>query len=215
MEFMRKILLNLLALSLAARTLAADATALYQNDFEKATEGGVPDEMLVLDGAFGVKAIAGNKVLELPGSPLETYGVLFGPAEAAGLSVQARMQGTGKGRRFPTFAVGLNGVGGYRLRMSPAKKLLELYKGDDMVASTPYAWESGSWTVLRLESVKIKEGEFAVRGKAWKQGEKEPADWAIQHTATTETPPGRPSIWGSPYAGTPIQFDDLRVTATK
>lgn len=202
----------LLGLGVTFRLLAADVAPLYQNDFEKAAAGSVPEDMLVLDGAFGVSADAGgNKVLELPGSPLETYGVLFGPTEASGLSVQARIHGTGKGRRFPVFGVGLNGVGGYRLQVAPAKKALELYKGDDPVTSVPFTWESGTWTVVRLELAKSKEGGLSVRGKAWKHGDKEPAVWMIRHAGAAELPAGRPSIWGSPYAGTPIQFDDLRV----
>jgi hypothetical protein len=220
MEFMRNkpvwIVVALTCWGTVAATCAAEVEPVYRNDFEKASAGNVPDEMMVLDGSFGVTTGAdGNKYLELPGSPLETYGVLFGPAEVAGLSVQARIQGTGKGRRFPVFGVGLNGVGGYRLHVSPAKKALELFRGDEPITTAPFNWESGSWTVLRLEQVKVKEGEYAVRGKAWKLGEKEPADWAIKHTAKAEIPPGRPSIWGSPYAGTPIQFDDLRVTPVK
>lgn len=210
--FMRGAILIGVGLGLATRLWAAEPAPLYANDFEQAKVGAVPDEMMVLEGGFAVAEVSGNKVLELPGSPLETYGVLFGPAETAGIAVQARIQGTGKGRRFPVFAVGLNGVAGYRLRVAPAKKALELFKGDDAVTSVPFEWESGSWTVLRFEQVKVKEGEFALRGKAWKHGQKEPADWTIQYTATTDIPPGRPSVWGSPYAGTPIQFDDLRVT---
>ena len=63
---------------------------LYSATFETNAPGAVPDDMLVLDGAFGVvTAPDGNKVLELPGSPLETYGVIFGPTEAAGLLVLA------------------------------------------------------------------------------------------------------------------------------
>jgi hypothetical protein len=55
--------------------------------------------------------------------------VLFGPTETADVQVSARIHGTGKGRRYPTFGVGLSGVGGYRLQVSPAKKLVELYRG--------------------------------------------------------------------------------------
>ena len=190
---------------------AAEAPSSYQNNFEKAAVGPVPEDMMVLDGGFGIAEAEGNKYLELPGSPLETYGVIFGPAAASGQSVQARIRGTGQGRRFPVFGIGLNGIAGYRLRVSPAKKALEICKGDDVVTSVNFIWESGSWTVLRLELAKVKEGEFIVRGKAWKDGGKEPADWTVQSTVTTEVPVGRPSLWGSPYAGTPIQFDDLRV----
>jgi hypothetical protein len=207
-----------LALALAgvistASVFAAETAALYQNNFEKAELEKVPDDMLVLDGGFAVKEEGGNKFLELPGAPLETFGVLFGPTEASGVTVTARIHGVGKGRRFPTFDVGLNGVGGFKLRVSPAKKLLELIKGDEAVASAPFTWESGSWTMLRLQCRKVKDGGFKVEGKAWKQGDAEPKDWQISRAETAESPAGRPSVWGMPFAGTPIRFDDLHVTA--
>ena len=81
----------------------------YQNNFEKAETGSIPEDFLVLDGQFAVKEEGGNKFLELPGAPLDTYGVLFGPTLKENSSVTARFFSTAKGRRFPTFAVGLNG----------------------------------------------------------------------------------------------------------
>lgn len=203
-----------LAMCLAAlmMTAAAQAQVLYTNGFDKAEVEKVPEEMMVLDGGFAVKKEAANKFLELPGAPLETFGVLFGPTEASGLAVTARVQSTGKGRRFPTFAVGLNGVGGFKLQLSPAKKLVELVKGEEVVASAPFMWESGSWTLLRLQYRKVKDGEFKLEGKAWKQGDAEPKEWQISRAETTESPAGRSSVWGMPFAGTPIRYDDLIVT---
>ena len=206
--------LEALAMGLAAlmMTAAAQAQVLYTNGFDKAEVEKVPEEMMVLDGGFAVKEEAANKFLELPGAPLETFGVLFGPTEASGLAVTARVQSTGKGRRFPTFAVGLNGVGGFKLQLSPAKKLVELVKGEEVVASAPFTWESGSWTLLRLQCRKVKDGEFKLEGKAWKQGDAEPKEWQISRAETTESPAGRSSVWGMPFAGTPIRYDDLIVT---
>jgi hypothetical protein len=205
----------LVGLALAAAVGSAEAQALYTNGFDKAEIEKVPEDMMVLDGGFAVKDEAGNKFLELPGAPLETYGVLFGPTEASGLAVTARVQSTGKGRRFPTFAVGLNGVGGFKLQLSPAKKLVELVKGEEVVASAPFTWESGSWTLLRLQCRKVKDGEFKLEGKAWKQGEAEPKEWQVSRTEAAESPAGRPSVWGMPFAGTPIRFDDLVVTRAR
>ncbi len=198
----------------AALALVAGASAqeLYTSGFDKAEVEKVPEDMMVLDGGFAVKDEGGNKFLELPGAPLETFGVLFGPTEASGLSVSARVQSTNKGRRSPTFAVGLNGVGGYKLEVAPAKKLIELIKGEEIVASAPFNWESGSWTMLRLQCRKVKDGEFAIEGKAWKHGEAEPKAWQITRTEAAESPAGRSSIWGKPFAGTPVRFDDLKVT---
>ena len=191
---------------------------LYENNFEKAEVGKAPDEFVVLEGGFAVREENGNKFLELPGAPLgEGSGVIFGPTfdpkEGRGLVVSARFQGTGKGRRYPAFALGANGQGGWRLQVSPGKKLLELYLGADVIASVSYTWESDSWTVLRLQLRKIKDGEWKIEGKAWKHGAPEPAAWSISHDEKTDPTSGRASIWGSPYSGTPIRFDDLRVAA--
>ncbi len=194
---------------------ADDAKPLYQNDFSKGEVGKLPEEMLLLDGGFAVQEVAGNKVLQLPGAPLETFGVLFGPTEASGLAVSARVHSTKKGRREPAFALGLNGNAGYKLQISAAKKLVELYKGDDVVASESFAWESGSWTMLKLQARKVKNGEFAVEGRAWKQGAPEPEKWTVTFTEKSEPVAGRASLWGNPFAGTPIDFDDLVVSAVK
>src|SRR2546425_676164 len=166
---------------LAFGAFAQQAKPLYENDFEKAALGKVPDDFLVLDGQFAVKEEGGNKFLELPGAPLDTFGVLFGPTEKEGTAVSARIFGTGKGRRYPTFAVGLNGQGtsAYKLQVAPAKKALELFKGDEVKSSVPYEWQSGAWTRLRLQVRKVKDGGWKVEGKAWKDGDKEPSAWMV------------------------------------
>ena len=87
-----------------ACAFAALPGTVYQNDFEKAEIGKVPEDFLVLDGGFAVQQEGGNKFLELPGAPLDTFGLLFGPTETNNLSASARIFGTAKGRRFPAFA---------------------------------------------------------------------------------------------------------------
>ena len=194
---------------------AADAPKpLYQNDFSKGEIGKLPDDMLLLDGAFAVQEVNGDKLLQLPGAPLaEGSGVLFGPTESANIAVSGRIHSTKKGRREPAFALGLNGNAGYKLQVSAAKKLIEIYKGDGVVAKKPFAWESDSWTMLKLQVRKVKDGEFVVEGKAWKQGAPEPEKWIVTYLEKSEPIAGRASLWGNPFAGTAIDFDDLRVTA--
>lgn len=204
----------------ASRAQAADAPkVLYQNNFTTNEVGKLPDDMLLLDGGFAVQEVNGNKVLQLPGAPLDTFGVIFGPTEGANIALSARIHSTKKGRREPAFAIGLNGNAGFRLQVSAAKKLLELYKGDDVVAKEPFTWESDSWTMLKLQIRKVKDGEFAVEGKAWKQGAPEPDKSLVTHLEKTdpgkEPTAGRASLWGNPFAGTPIDFDDLVVSAVK
>ena len=190
---------------------AADAKSLYENNFEKAEIDKVPDGFLVLDGGFAVKEDSGNKFLELPGAPLDTFGVLFGPTQGTDVAVSARIFGTGKGRRFPTFGVGLNGAGGYRLVVSPAKKALELFKGDESVATGAFDWESGSWTMLKLQ-VRKSGDTWKIEGKAWKEKTEEPKTWLISYEEKAKPSDGRAAVWGNPFSGTPIRFDDLLIT---
>ncbi len=198
--------------ALAAPVLAQGQKSLYENNFDKAELNKVPDDFLVLDGQFAVKQEGGERFLELPGAPLDTFGVLFGPTEKEGDAVSARIFGTGKGRRYPTFAVGLNGQGtsAYRLQVSPAKKAVELYKGDEVKASVSYEWQPAAWTRLRLQVRKVKDGDWKVEGKVWT--DKEPSTWTVSFDEKDQPVAGKASIWGSPYATTPIRFDDLLVT---
>lgn len=200
-------------LSLSPLLWAQQIKVLYENDFEKAEPGKVPADFLVLDGGFAVREEQGNKFFELPGAPLETFGVLFGPAEKAGLAAAARVYGTSKGRRSPAFGIGLGGVAGHRLLLNPGKRTLELYRGDSLKTSMPLEWETGKWIILKLQIRRAGEGVWKVEGKIWRFGDAEPAEWRISLVEREEPPSGRASLWGSPYSGTPICYDDLRVTS--
>ncbi|HVF10988.1 MAG TPA: hypothetical protein VNA16_09315 [Abditibacteriaceae bacterium] len=174
--------------------------------------GKPPPEFLILGGKFAVVKDGTNSLLELPGEPVDTFGLLFGPtlksSTQASVNVRARISGTALGRRSPAFGLGLYGVSGYKLRVSPAKAALELLKDEEVKVSIPYAWQSGSWTILRLQSRKIK-GNWKIEGKAWPQGVAEPKSWMISLEDKTPPTAGRPSLWGMPYSDTPIRFDDL------
>src|SRR2546427_6378796 len=87
-------------LCLWCMSLLAQPAVLYQNTFEKALVGKLPEDFLVLDGAFLVKEENGNKFMELPGAPLDSFAVQFGPVQTSDVAVSARIKGTAKGRRF-------------------------------------------------------------------------------------------------------------------
>ena len=187
-------------------------TILFQDNFENDTLGPPPSTFLVLDGDFAVKQIDANKVLELPGAPLDTFGALFGPATNGALTISARIFGTRHGRRYPFFGLGLSGGGGYRLQVSPAKDALEIFRGDTSIASVPYKWQSGAWTILRLHLHPLDDSTRRLEGKAWTDGSPEPANWLVTIEDKSPPPAGRASLWGSPVSGTPIRFDDLVLT---
>ena len=187
------------------------ANPLYQVDFEKIDIGEVPDDFLVLDGSFEVREENGNKFLELPGAPLDSFGIMFGPTAQHGNEISARMFGTKKGRRYPVFGVALNGVSGYRLQVSPAKRSVELLKGKEVIAKTAFRWSGDSWLRLALEVQQTSETEWTISGLVWPDGKKAPAEPTLIHRETKAPRKGKPSIWGSPYSGTPIRYDDIVV----
>ena len=199
-----------LLIGLTALTIYA-AEPLYQTNFEKTKTGEVPEDFLVLDGDFAVKQEEGNKYLELPGAPLDAFGFMFGPSARHGNEISARMFGTKKGRRYPVFGIALNGVNGYRLQVAPAKRAIELLKGSAVVANVPFRWGGGEWLRLALRVEQTGAAEWTVSGRVWADGKKAPAKPTITHKETKEPRNGKPSIWGSPYSGTPIRYDDIVV----
>jgi hypothetical protein len=194
----------------------AELASVYTQDFEKLPPGPLPDgQFVVLAGDFVVKEVSGTKFLELPGAPLDTFSVLFGPVLAvADASISARIYGTTKSRRQPTFGVGLGGASPWKLVIAPGKGAVEIWRDDQFKASAPWNWKSGMWTALKLDVRKGQAGDWLVRGKAWDGAASEPVGWTVETTTSEPPPAGRASAWGSPFAGTPIQYDDLVVRGT-
>ena len=95
--------------------------------------------------------------------------------------------------------------------MAPAKEALELLRGDVIVASVPFKWQSGGWTQLRLALRKTDAG-FRLEGSAWPDGAPVPKEPVITFVESKPQPAGKASVWGLPFSGTPLRFDDLGVT---
>ena len=190
--------------------LCADKPSAYSNDFHDAKPGPVPEEMMVLNGSFTISEQAGKKFLELAGQPIESDGLLFGPADAQGGQVSARVFASSTGRRFPEVGIGLGDVAGYKLWFEPGQSKIEIRQGDQTLASASYSsWKSGTWTSLSLRVSKNSSG-ILLQGKAWPADQKEPAKWTIESHAAEPLAVGHCSLWGTPYSGTAIRFDDLK-----
>lgn len=201
-----------LLFTLLISSSAFAAEVLYQNDFQKAEAGSVPEDLMIIEGQFTVTEKDGNKALELPGAPLDTFSFLFGPKESTNVAVQARIFATAKGRRLTVFDVGLGGLGGYKLRAAPAKKQLELYRGDDLKTSVPLTWTHSKWTFLKLEVQPSEPGKWNIIGKLWQEGGEEPKEPTVTFTDSQSPPRERASAGAMPYSGDPVLFDDLIVT---
>lgn len=199
-----------------ANARPAEVPVLFECDFSELPPGPLPEnQFMVMQGEFTVKDLGTNKVMELPGAPVDSFAILFGPVTNANFAVEANILSTSKGRRMPVFGIGTGGVGGYKLQIAPAKKAVELILGDTepkVVATAPLNWESGAWTRCKLQ-IRASGESWNIQAKAWKSGEAEPKEWQLT-TDTKEAPiSGQCSVIGSPLSGTPIWYDDLKVSA--
>ena len=199
------------AVALHIPLLLAAGPADYHNDFSNASPGEAPKDVQTIGGAFTVVEVGGDKAVELPGVPLDISGLLFGPADQGEVDAKARVWAESSGRRFPEFGMGLGDVGGFRLMVLPGQKRVELRHGEDVVKSVELAqpWRSGAWTWMRLRVVAAGAGRWSVEAKAWPEGAAEPQAWQVSHEITEAPAKGRASVWGVPFSGKPIRFDDL------
>ena len=192
------------------------AAPLYQNDLQKFEAGKLPDEFLVLGGEFSLVKDGDNVLIELPSDPIDAFGLLFGPTvKNEGVVASARIFGTKKGRRMPSFGVGIFGISGYKVRLSPAAGKLEILKDEIVKAAVPFEWKSETWTHLKVQARPLDKGQWKVEARAWADGEKEADTWQVQWTDSEAPPSGRASLIGAPYSGLPIRFDDLMADKLK
>jgi hypothetical protein len=183
----------------------------YEIDFSSNVVSEEPEDLFILDGSFSVREEGGNNVLSLPGMPVGDFGFLFGPrVKGKPVELRCRIFSTRKGRRMPTFAAGLGGVNGYRLRLNAAARNLQLIRGEEALVTVPYVWSSGKWTNLIFRAESKGDDGAIVSAKVWIEGD-EPAGWSISHEDNEPFAGGKCSLWGLPYASTEILFDDLKV----
>ena len=191
----------------------------YSNDFEFLEIDSFPKGMMEIDGVFQVKASDSGKIgkrryLEMAAEPLTENAVIFGPSVKKAATVQARIKGFRKRRSYPRFGIGLHGISGYRLRVVPSKKVIELVKNEEPVKSAPYKWTPDQWVNLRLK-IEQEGDKWKISGSAWSDGSKVPQNELISHLHEGSPGQGKASLWGTAYSGKVIQFDDLTLEYKK
>lgn len=144
------------------------------------------------------------------GAPRAT--MFFGPSDMTGYTVQADVKGNSNksGRRVTDLGV-VNG--GYTMEIQGAYKRIQIQSWTSerrMMKQFPFEWEVGPWYTLKMR-VDAADDKAVIRGKVWKRGEEEPADWMV----TVEDP--LPINSGSPgvYTFAPVEayFDNVKVYA--
>jgi len=182
-------------------------------DFQSTEAGSLPEGLTVTDGEakFSVVAEGENKFLQMDPSPLVDGGVLLGASIKGPAVISAKVRAVGKRRSFPRFGVGLHGVGGYRCLVVPAQKELQLVKNDEVVARVPFAWKSGAWITVEF-SVLAAGGGARLEGRVWAEGGARPADPLVTYAAPAAPGTGKASVWATPFAELPVDFDEVVIT---
>ena len=208
---MKRVLLSLLLLAGASR---ADESKTFDFNADAWNEGDVPKDVFVVDGTIKIAAKEGNKAIMIDPSPITDATAQLGDSSNGSSSIEARVFASKKGRSFPRFGVSVHGMNGYRLIANLSRKQVELIKGDVVVKSAPFTWTTETWTKLRLEVKKSSDTEWSITGKIWAADAAEPKDAAIQHIDASLKGQGKCAIWGTPFAETPIYFDDIKLAIT-
>ena len=180
--------------------------SVFHESFSRAAA--LPADFTVLNGKVKIGRFNGNRYAELPAKPPTSHGLLFGPALSKGLRVEARFLAE-DGEKSPTFAVGLNGLSGYRLQVNPNKQQLELLRNEVIVHTEKFEWLPVQWTHLQLQVRELPGLQWAAEGKAWQEKQAEPKKWTLKWRDTAAPSNGQPSVWGTPHAGKPIALDDV------
>ena len=188
----------------------------FSSDCEAWAEGTPPADVFVVGGVINVKALQGNKALEIGvGGELGQANAQLGTSAKGAASIESRVLATKMGRSFPSFGVGIYGNSGYGLMVAPAKREIQIVKGDENTATVlktaPAEWTSGAWLKLKFESKMGADKQWILTGKVWPADGPEPKEPNITVEDSTSKGQGKCSIVATPFSGTPIYFDDIKL----
>lgn len=202
----------LLAASLfAATALHAQQLQTFVFKADDWAEGEPPKEVFVVDGTIKIAARDGNKAIVVDPNPITDASAQLGTSAAGNASIEARVFAIKRGRSTPRFGVSVHGMSGHRLIVNPAKKSLDLMKGDQTLATVPLAWTSETWVKVKLEAKKAAGDAWTITGKAWPADAAEPAEPLIKHEEKSLKGQGKCAIWATPFSGEPVFFDDIHI----
>jgi hypothetical protein len=179
----------------------------WKFDFE---QGPVPRHWIGAGPRFAVAELGGGKRLHKP--PVETglqrATVYVGPPWLSGYTVEADVLFTKQGRRAGDLGL-LNQ--GYTLDLMGKKQELQLRTWAselDKSTTLPFTAEPDVWYHMKLR-VDAKGEAGTARGKVWKKGDAEPAEWTIVLEDPQLVPAGSPGVYGDSVSD--LYWDDLTV----
>ncbi len=182
----------------------------WSEDFEAIELEKIPTHWIGATGKFFVREKDGNKILVKPPPQrgLDRSNVYIGPATMKNYQIQIDLMGTRNKRRVPDMGLIANR---YTLDMQGRHQRLQIrsWASDLRMAKTiDFAWETDVWYTMKM-MVEIIDDKAIIRGKVWRTGESEPAEWTITAEDPLPNREGSPGIYGNSPAD--IHYDNLKV----
>lgn len=193
----------------------------YREDFESTGPGLIPGGWTNTQLRYvTTKLDDGNTVLMKTASiavPFYRQWYAFiGTPDMAGYTVSADVMGEKVRDNMPNMGITAHR---YILQMVGNEQKLRISAWDAIprvAKEIDFAWEPNAWYRLKI-AVNVDGDQAQVLGKAWKKGEAEPEDWAVEIVDKNPNLSGPPGLYGSalgiqpPNAGTSIYYDNILV----
>ena len=182
----------------------------WTEDFETIELEKIPTHWIGATGKFFVREMDGNKVLvKTPVQRgLNRSNVYLGPSTMNNYQIQVDLMGTKDKRRLPDMGLIANR---YTLDMMGRHQRLQIrsWASDLRMAETiDFSWDVDVWYTMKM-MVEVVDDKAVIRGKVWRTGEEEPAEWTITAEDPLPNREGSPGIYG--YSATEIYYDNLKV----
>ena len=182
----------------------------WAEDFETIELEKIPTHWIGATGKFFVREKNGGKVLvKTPVQRgLNRSNVYLGPSTMENYQIQVDLMGTKNKRRLPDMGLIANR---YTLDMQGRHQRLQIrsWASDLRMAKTiDFSWDTDVWYTMKM-MVEVLDDKAVIRGKVWRAGEMEPAEWTITAEDPLPNREGSPGIYG--YSATEIYYDNLKV----
>jgi outer membrane protein assembly factor BamB len=180
-------------------------------DFSDVPVGKPPATWVGAGGKFAGGEVEGERVLVqgVKARGLQRSFTFLGGVDWSNYTVQIDFWAGQTKRRRPDVGLLANG---YTLDLKGIKQELEVRSWTSelrMAKQVPFEWSMETWYTMKMRVDVGKDGAV-IRGKVWKRGEDEPAEWSIVAEDPVGIAAGGPGIIG--YAPAEIYYDNLKVT---
>jgi len=186
----------------------------WTETFDEIPDGGVPAGWInATAGKFKVVVLDGQKVFEK--APDETLfsriRMFIGPTDWSNYTFQGDVRVNMKRRQMGD--IGLTAQR-YTLALYGNEQKLKIEPWEPEVQRTttvPFEWKPDAWYTLKIRVENMPDGKVRVRGKAWPQGQPEPAEWMIEKIDPIGNKEGAPGVFAAAPFG--LYLDNLKLTA--